>query len=270
MERQVEVPVAAGKVMPACSPGGAKRNPGTAQQLRKPGFRFAPPGLQERRNDAMTTDDATTSVIIAGAGPVGLGLACELGMRGVDCMLIEKRDGAIKVPKQSMVSSRNMEFCRRWGVSQAVRTAVWPESHPRDFIYLDTLCGRELLRVKLPSYAKRDLRDYTPEAPCPCPQIYFDPILVARVKSFGNVKVQYSTSLEAFTQDGDGVDVQLTDLATGANYSVRTRYLVGCDGPAGVIRQGLGIALEGLGVVANSVNLFFRSPELPAFHDKGW
>jgi len=39
-----------------------------------------------------------TSVIIAGAGPVGLGLACELGLRGVECMLIEKRDGAITVP----------------------------------------------------------------------------------------------------------------------------------------------------------------------------
>src|SRR5215510_14372194 len=204
----------------------------------------------------MTTSGATTSVIIAGAGPVGLALACELGMRGVDCMLIEKRDGAIKVPKQSMVSSRNMEFCRRWGIAPAVRTAVWPESHPRDFIYLDSLRGRELLRVKLPSYAQRDPRDYTPEAPCPCPQIYFDPILVARLKSFGNVKIHYNTSLDAFTQDGGGVDVQLTDLASGATRSVRARYLVGCDGPAGVIRERLGIALEGLGVVANSVNLF--------------
>ena len=79
---------------------------------------------------------ASTSVLIAGAGPVGLALACELGLRGVDCLLIEKRDGAITVPKQSMVSSRNMEFCRRWGVAREVRTAVWPESHPRDFVYL--------------------------------------------------------------------------------------------------------------------------------------
>jgi 2-polyprenyl-6-methoxyphenol hydroxylase-like FAD-dependent oxidoreductase len=33
------------------------------------------------------------SVIIVGAGPVGLGLACELGQRGIDCLLIERRDG---------------------------------------------------------------------------------------------------------------------------------------------------------------------------------
>src|SRR5262245_9692695 len=75
-------------------------------------------------------ENKQTSVIVGGAGPVGLGLACDLGQRGVDCILIEKRDGAINVPKQSMVSARNMEFCRRWGVAKTVRTAVWPESFP--------------------------------------------------------------------------------------------------------------------------------------------
>jgi 2-polyprenyl-6-methoxyphenol hydroxylase-like FAD-dependent oxidoreductase len=214
--------------------------------------------------------ETTTSVIIAGGGPVGLGLACELGLRGVDCILVEKRDGSVTVPKQSMVSSRNMEFCRRWGVAQKVRTAVWPESHPRDFIYLDTLRGRELLRVRQPSFAQRDPRDYTPEAPCPCPQIYFDPILLARMKMFPNIRPLYNTSLDSFSQDDDSVDVWLTDQTTGATRNVRARYLVGCDGPASAIREQLGISLEGRGTIAKSLNLYFRSPELCAFHDKGW
>src|SRR5207302_4803451 len=89
-----------------------------------------------------------TSVVIAGAGPVGLGLACELGLRGIDCLLVEKRDGIVTVPKQSMVSSRNMEICRRWCVAEKVRSAVWPESHPRDSIYLSSRRGHELLRVQ--------------------------------------------------------------------------------------------------------------------------
>jgi 2-polyprenyl-6-methoxyphenol hydroxylase-like FAD-dependent oxidoreductase len=214
--------------------------------------------------------DANTSVIIAGGGPVGLGLACELGLRAVDCMLVEKRDGSVTVPKQSMVSSRNMEFCRRWGVAQKVRTAVWPETYPRDFIYLDTLRGRELLRIRQPSFAQRDPRDYTPEAPCPCPQIYFDPILLARMKTFPNVRPLYDTSLDSFSQDSDGVEVRLTDQTTGATRTVRARYLVGCDGPAGVIREQLGIKLEGRGTIARSLNIYFRSAELPDFHDKGW
>jgi 2-polyprenyl-6-methoxyphenol hydroxylase-like FAD-dependent oxidoreductase len=214
--------------------------------------------------------NAETSVVIAGAGPVGLGLACELGLRGIDCLLVEKRDGSVTVPKQSMVSARNMEFCRRWGVADAVRNAVWPETHPRDFVYLNNLRGRELMRVKVPSHAQRDQRDFTPEAPCPCPQIYFDPILMARVKTFANVKVRTNTALESFRQDDAGVAARLTDLATGASESVGARYLVGCDGPAGTVRETLEIALGGVGIVAISVNIFFRSAQLASFHDKGW
>jgi hypothetical protein len=36
------------------------------------------------------------------------------------------------------------------------------------------------------------------------------------------------------------------------------------------VREALDIALGGLGAIANSVNIFFRSAELPALHDKGW
>ncbi len=218
----------------------------------------------------MTTHADSTAVIIAGAGPVGLGLACELGLRGIDCLLTEKRNGSITVPKQSMVSARNMEFCRRWGVAEAVRNAVWPETHARDFVYLESMRGREILRVKVPSYAQRDRRDYTPETACPCPQIYFDPILIARVRTFANVKIAYDTRLDGFRQDDGGVVAALTDLATGATRNVAAQYLVGCDGPAGVVREGLDIGLGGLGVVARSVNLFFRSLELATIHDKGW
>jgi 2-polyprenyl-6-methoxyphenol hydroxylase-like FAD-dependent oxidoreductase len=213
---------------------------------------------------------STSSVIIVGAGPVGLALACELGLRGVDCMLIEKRDGSLTVPKQSMVSSRSMELCRRWGVAKAVRTAVWPQSHPRDFVYLESLRGRELLRVKVPSFAQRDRQDFTPEAPCPCPQTYFDPILMGRVKTFASVHARYNTRLDGFTQDDGGISAQLTDMAAGAAHTVAAKYLVGCDGSVGIVREQLGIGLVGSGAIANSVNLFFRSAALAVFHDKGW
>ena len=90
------------------------------------------------------------------------------------------------------------------------------------------------------------------------------------MKTFPNVRPHYNTNLDSFTQDDDGVEVRLTDQTTGATRTVRTRYLVGCDGPAGAIREQLGIRLEGRGTLANSLNLYFRSAELPAFHDKGW
>jgi 2-polyprenyl-6-methoxyphenol hydroxylase-like FAD-dependent oxidoreductase len=212
---------------------------------------------------------AETAVLIAGAGPVGLALACELGLRGVACTLIEKRDGTISLPKMSAVSARNMELCRRWGIADTVRTTVWPESRNADFVYVDHLCGRELARVRRPTSAQRAALEFSPETTCHCPQIYFDPILAARVKSLPSVTLRYNVRLDAFAQDRDGVRARITTMDGNAE-TIAARYLVGCDGPAGIVREALGIRLGGLGVVANSVNIFFRSAALAALHDKGW
>ena len=216
-----------------------------------------------------TVADASVSVLIAGAGPVGLALAAELGRLGVGCLLVEKRDGSVTVPKMSQISTRNMEFCRRWGIAERVKGAVWPESHALDFVYAESLTSAELARVKVPSYATRAL-DFTPEGPCHCPQIYFDPILAAHVKSLPGVAVRYNTRLDSFDDDGTSVHACLTDEVSGERQSVTAKFVVGCDGPGGGVRDALGIDLGGLGVVANSVNVFFRSPELASRHDKGW
>ncbi len=211
----------------------------------------------------------TTQVLIVGAGPVGLALACELGGRGIGCVVVEKRDGVLTLPKMSAVSARNMEFCRRWGIAETVR-AVWPPTHSGDFVYAESLRGRELARVRRPPTAEWGKLDFTPEGGCQCPQIYFDPILAQHVRGLDSVTLRYHTQLDGFEQDETGVQARVTDLVTPASETVLASYLVGCDGPAGLVRDALGIRLGGLGVVANSVNIFFRSPELASFHDKGW
>ena len=145
-----------------------------------------------------------TSVLISGAGPVGLALACELGLRGVDCVLIEKRDGAIAVPKMSAISPRNMEFCRRWGIADTVRTAVWPESRNADFVFLDHLRGRELARSRRPTTAQRGALAMSPETACHCPQFFFDPILAARARSLPGAKLGHGVRLGALRPAGRG------------------------------------------------------------------
>ncbi|MGE3919044.1 MAG: FAD-dependent monooxygenase [Hyphomicrobiaceae bacterium] len=215
-----------------------------------------------------TAQTISTSVLIAGGGPVGLALACELGMRGIDCIMAEKRDGKLHVPKMSLVSAGSMEYCRRWGIAQKVRTAVWSENHALDFVYMETLAGRELTRIKVPAYAvKRP--DWTPEGMCQCPQIYFDPILAARVAELPKVARHYNTSLVSFRQDEGGVTSTL-EKDDGSRLEVRSLYLVGCDGASSIVREALGIELDGEGAIANSINIFFRSPQLTNLHDKGW
>lgn len=209
-------------------------------------------------------------VLIVGAGPVGLTLAIELGMRGIPCVLIEQRDGKLRVPRMSQVSCRNMEFCRRWGIAEKVRSAVWSSTHPLDFVYATSLVGPEVARLKVPSYARQGQLDYSPEGGCTCPQIFFDPILAETARSLSPVTVRYRTRLELFTQDDDAVHATLVDLNAGQQTRISARYLVGCDGAGGAVRRILDIPLDGLGTLATSINIFFRSPELASIHDKGW
>lgn len=209
-------------------------------------------------------------VLIVGAGPVGLALATELGLRNIECVLVEQRDGKLRVPRMSQVSCRNMEFCRRWGISETVRNAVWSSAHPLDFVYTTSLIGDEVARLKVPSYVKRGSLDYSPEGSCTCPQIFFDPILAAKAKSLAPVTLRYGTRLDSFVQDADAVHATLTDTSTGRQETLVARYLVGCDGAGSRVREALDIPLDGLGTIATSINIFFRSPELISIHDKGW
>ncbi|MDC0033092.1 FAD-dependent monooxygenase [Alphaproteobacteria bacterium] len=209
-------------------------------------------------------------ILIAGGGPVGLTFAVELGLRGIPCVLVEKRDGKLTVPRMSQVSTRGMEFCRRWGIAEKVRSAVWTNTHTLDFVYLTSLVGEEIARLKVPSYQERGPLDYTPEGPCHCPQIYFDPILAELAKTFPSVTIRYNTALQGFEQGDDIVQATLVDSLNGKSETLTARYLIGCDGPGGVVRESLGIELDGMGTLANSVNIFFRSPDLATLHDKGW
>ena len=207
-------------------------------------------------------------VMIAGAGPVGLALALELGLRQIPCVMVEKRDGALHVPKMSVVSTRSMEFCRRWGIADEVRSAVWDRSRRLDFVYVENLKGRELARLGIPSYRDRDPDRPTPEPSAHCPQIFFDPILGRRARREKSLAFMYNSTLDGFEQDGEGVTAAVA--TEGQTQKIRARYLVGCDGATGYVRDALGVKLEGLGAIADSVNLFFRAPQLIDLHDKGW
>ncbi|OGA14791.1 MAG: hypothetical protein A3H32_16570 [Betaproteobacteria bacterium RIFCSPLOWO2_02_FULL_63_19] len=73
-------------------------------------------------------------VLIVGGGPVGLALACDLGWRGVSCLLVEQGDGVVGTPKMNEVNIRSMEFCRRWGITADVDSCPFPADYPLDVV----------------------------------------------------------------------------------------------------------------------------------------
>src|SRR6185312_16266704 len=144
-------------------------------------------------------------VLSVGGGPVGLALAAELGWRGVPCELIEQGDGTIATPKMNEVNVRTMEFCRRWGIAEQVLNCPFPPDYPFDVVFVTSLAGHELGRMRRPARSKQRPEPYSPMRLQACSQMWFDPILRRFAQSSPSVRLRHRTRLERFEDRGDGV-----------------------------------------------------------------
>ena len=59
-----------------------------------------------------------TDVIIVGAGPTGLSLACQLTRYGVDFVVVEKKEGITPFSKALGVHARTLEIYEQLGLAQ--------------------------------------------------------------------------------------------------------------------------------------------------------
>ena len=211
----------------------------------------------------------TMPVLIIGAGPVGLGLAVDLGWRGVPCLVVEESDGTVRYPRANAVNVRTMEACRRWGIADEVRAAAIPADYPHTALYVTSLAGHEIARIERPSHGGNKPSAFSPEQPQRCNQLWFDPILRRRAEGFDHVRIRYRRRFESFEQDDEGVIAEVTDVETGARERIAARYLVACCGGRSTVRDALGIQLHGLPEEGTPVHIFFRTRALWDRHDKG-
>src|SRR3546814_122453 len=118
-----------------------------------------------------------TDVLVVGAGPVGLSLAGDLGLRGHKVIIIDKLGGTIEQPKMDFVGIRTMEYCRRWGLTEKVHKSGYNREYPQDNVFLTTLCGWEIGRQIMPSNKDELPPPQSPATRERCPQNFFDPVL---------------------------------------------------------------------------------------------
>jgi 2-polyprenyl-6-methoxyphenol hydroxylase-like FAD-dependent oxidoreductase len=177
--------------------------------------------------------------LIVGAGPVGLALAGDLAWRGVACTLIEKTDGAITQPKMDLIGPRTMEFCRRWGIADQVKNCPYNSEHPQDNVWLESLTGYEFGRECFPAPRDAKVPLQSPVGRERCPQDMFDPILRKWVETMPAATLRYHTTLLRFVEGADGVTATIVDAA-GNEETIEADFLIGADGGASTVRQGLG------------------------------
>jgi 2-polyprenyl-6-methoxyphenol hydroxylase-like FAD-dependent oxidoreductase len=202
-------------------------------------------------------------VLIVRGGPCGLGLAIELGWRGVPCLLVEQSDETIAFPTANLINTRTMEFLRRWGIADTARYEGFPKEYPNTYLYLTGFNRHELARFEHPGNGDPAARSqWSPEGPIWCPKFFFDPVLRKRARSLPSVCLRFSCRLESFHQSAECVTADLVDLVTGRREQVAADYLVGCDGPSSDVRHTLGIKLQGRFAQDHQITIFFRSPLL--------
>jgi 2-polyprenyl-6-methoxyphenol hydroxylase-like FAD-dependent oxidoreductase len=211
-----------------------------------------------------------SSVLIIGAGPVGVTLALDLASRGVDVTVVEARHrGEPPSVKCNHISARSMEIFRRLGVVERIRNAGLPADYPNDISYRTTTTGVELSRIPIPARENRytatggpDTWWPTPEPPHRCNQIFFEPILIEAAYAAPRIRMLNRTRADDFEQDDNGVTVVLTDLESGKAFSLRARYLVGCDGGRSAVRKNIGAQFVGDAVVQRVQSTYIRAPKL--------
>lgn len=203
-------------------------------------------------------DNQMVSVVVVGAGPVGLALAIELGLRGVNCLIIDETDGQIRIPTANLLNCRTVEHLRRWGIADQARYHGFKRDYPNIFLYVTGLNGDELARFEHPANADARWSE-SPESPLWCPKAYFDPILRQKAAEIPSVSLRFGCRLESFQQTNSGVVVEWVDVASQARERVEAEYLVGCDGGRSSVRHQLGIKLQGQFAPQRQMLVWFKA-----------
>ncbi len=171
-------------------------------------------------------------VLVVGAGPVGLVMACELARRNVPVRVIDKLSAPTTESRAILLHSRSLEMLERIGVIEQIIAS-----------------GIRTTGMQMHASGKL-LADLTfDDVPSPYPfsvttaQTETERILAARLAELG-VAVERGVELLSFDQDDDCVRYRLRQPDGGTESSVAS-WVVGTDGSHSVVRAGTGQTLQG-------------------------
>ncbi|OUC93092.1 FAD-dependent monooxygenase [Streptosporangium minutum] len=174
-------------------------------------------------------------VLVVGAGPAGLTLACDLQRRGVNHRIVNAAEHGFAGSRAKGVQPRTLEVFDDLG--------ILPELQSRGTFY--PLLGLHLGPLTLPwvMYRRHKATEHVPHPNTMLvPQFETDACIRRRLEELGGT-VEYGTRLPSYQQDADSLVV--TVEGPGGTEQIRTRFLVGADGGASTVRLTAGIDFVG-------------------------
>ncbi|WEH38703.1 FAD-dependent monooxygenase [Streptomyces sp. AM 2-1-1] len=168
------------------------------------------------------------TVVVVGAGPTGLALACGLSMAGVSVRVIDRAERPSTTSRALGLQPRGSEVLDRLGAFDGL-----PERSIRVAEFVTHVKGKCLVRLKVGAHAKLTSHPVLVNS-----QAAVEARLRCRLSELG-VEVEWRQELTGAVQDADGVTLHLN------GGTVRTRWLVGCDGAHSRVRKLAGIEFAG-------------------------
>lgn len=202
-----------------------------------------------------------TDVLVVGSGPAGGSMALLLATYGVRVQMITKYSRLADTPRAHITNQRSAEMFRDMGIEHLLLREATPWELMSNTTYCTSLTGQELGRVPSWGTDPRRHADYLLASPCTmvdAPQTIVEPILVSQAQKRG-AKVRFDTEYLGHEQDADGVTTTARDRLTGAEYAIRSRYVVGADGARSKVAADLGLPFEGPGAVAGALSIVFEA-----------
>jgi 2-polyprenyl-6-methoxyphenol hydroxylase-like FAD-dependent oxidoreductase len=195
-----------------------------------------------------TQNHSIHDVIISGAGPVGLFLACELALAKCSVLVLEKAENPHSPLKQLPfgirgLSAPTIEALYRRGLlkelelhkrlknphQNAVKGPRRQVGHFAGIPFHEGDIDVSQWKYRLPSSTETSLISEMEE---------LETVLARRAEALG-VKIRRGLAITDFHQTADGVTVQSGDQ------SFQSKWLVGCDGSRSVVRKAGGFEFAG-------------------------
>ncbi|MBB2484381.1 FAD-dependent oxidoreductase [Mitsuaria sp. WAJ17] len=173
------------------------------------------------------------TVVVVGAGPIGLSLALDCASRGLRVVVLDDNNSVSIGSRAVCYAKRTLEVWDRLGVAeplvqQGVKWKVGKVFHGEGLAYQFDLLPQD--RHKLP--AMINLQQY-----------YLEERLVAACETSPLIELRWKHRLLSLAQDDEGVSLQV-ETPDGV-FAMRTQWLLACDGAGSDTRRMLGAEFRG-------------------------
>ncbi|KAJ5602253.1 hypothetical protein N7510_011787 [Penicillium lagena] len=203
-------------------------------------------------------------VLVVGAGPVGLSLAIELRLRGIEVAVIDKDLEILNGhPKGRSNDLRTLEHFRRWGVSDELRKWAWQPPNPKQQLAITESLVRRPLGA-FPLRYGRDVdesRDLAAEPSLSVPQPITMRVLQNRAIQLGAF-IFRGWKAASVQQDDKCVMVELHSPDGGIRW-VTSSYTIGCDGPGSLLRKSAGIKQKDTDPIGQNLSYVLSRSQCP-------